>query len=51
MMLRTRTLLVGLLAAAVLPLAACGSTENPLDTNQPGAATGGTGSATSVTIG
>ena len=50
-MLRTRTLLVGFLAAAVLPLAACGSSENPLATEQPGATSGGTGSTTSVTIG
>ena len=44
-MLRTRTLLAGLLTAAVLPLAACGSSENPLATDQPGATNGGTGSA------
>ena len=50
-MLRTRTLLAGLLVAAVLPLAACGSTEDPLATDQPQATNGGTGSATSVTIG
>jgi len=50
-MLRTRTLMAGLLAAAVLPLAACGSTEDPLATDQPQATNGGTGSATSVTIG
>ena len=50
-MLRTRTLLAGLLTAAVLPLAACGSSENPLATDQPGATNGGTGPATSVTIG
>ncbi|HKX68074.1 MAG TPA: ABC transporter substrate-binding protein [Intrasporangium sp.] len=50
-MLRTRTLLAGLLVAAVLPLAACGSTEDPLATDQPQATNGGTGAATSVTIG
>lgn len=54
-MLRTRTALAALLAAAVLPLAACGSSENPLSPAQPGstggsAGTGGSG-GTSVTIG
>ncbi|MDV3222575.1 ABC transporter substrate-binding protein [Intrasporangium sp.] len=50
-MLRTRTLLAGLLAAAVLPLAACGSTDDPLAPEQPGSTNGGTGGSTSVTIG
>jgi osmoprotectant transport system substrate-binding protein len=50
-MLRTRTLLAGLLAAAVLPLAACGSTEDPLTPDQPAGTGTGTGGATSVTIG
>jgi osmoprotectant transport system substrate-binding protein len=50
-MLRTRTLLAGLLAAAVLPLAACGSTDDPLATQQPGATTGAAAGAASVTIG
>lgn len=50
-MLRTRTLLVGLLAATVLPLAACGSTDDPLATDQPAATNGGTSAASSMTIG
>lgn len=48
---RTRTLLAGLLAAAVLPLAACGSAEDPLAPSQPAGTSAGTGGATSVTIG
>ncbi|MDC5699367.1 ABC transporter substrate-binding protein [Intrasporangium calvum] len=50
-MIRTRTLLAGLLAAAVLPLAACGSTEDPLAPAQPGGTSAGTGASGSVTIG
>lgn len=51
---RTRTLLAGLLAAAVLPLAACGSAQNTFDGDQPGAGSptgNGSGGAGSVTIG
>jgi len=54
-MLRTRTVLAALLAAAVLPLAACGSSENPVSPAQPGSTGGGTGTGsgggTAVVIG
>jgi osmoprotectant transport system substrate-binding protein len=47
-MIRTRTLAAGLLLAAVAPLAACGSGDNPLAT-ETGGSTGGAGAG--VTIG
>jgi osmoprotectant transport system substrate-binding protein len=48
-MIRTRTLAAGLLLAAVAPLAACGSGDNPLATETGGSSTGGAGAG--VTIG
>lgn len=52
-MTRTRTLAVGLLLAAAVPLAACGSNNNPLTPETSSAAAGGTSSAAtgSITVG